>query len=450
MSTILNSSEDNNNNNNLNQNQNAFATIKSNNEHQQQTDSNLTKKLLTEHRDLSSSSGTSSLSQAVHAALANVIQDPLITATGDSCVTNHQSYGGGDSTINNTNQCENSISEQLTSSKINSLITNDNIKSTTQIDLTTTNNENIDLSSNSSTCNYTMAQNNNHIILDSNNLNGRTIKNLDNNQQSMNNALKYRAERTLTFENVLIGDSTLKYLDPARFDIERKTYIKTMRGKRVAQALEFIQTTRFIGTKKIMFHIGANDLNRDKLSEQEVSEQIKELIVTTKTFSPQSEVYISLIFPRQSNDESRIKTEKLNYLLQAMASPELKVFIISHPNISHDIRGCFEDSTHLSKAKGTILFEENIKKAMGLKISTISSNNNQRISSMCLNTNKFPTTTTTRLPLGLKLSNTNTNSNLYNVNNNALINPNNIVNMNMLNANALSAYLSFLVGGFRS
>lgn len=65
-----------------------------------------------------------------------------------------------------------------------------------------------------------------------------------------------------------------------------------------------------------MFHIGANDLNRDKLSEQEVSEQIKELIVTTKTCSPQSEVYISLIFPRQSSDESRIKTEKLNSLLQ--------------------------------------------------------------------------------------------------------------------------------------
>ncbi len=114
-----------------------------------------------------------------------------------------------------------------------------------------------------------------------------------------------------------------------------------------------------------------------------------------------------------------------------MASPELKVFVISHPNISHDIRGCFEDSTHLSKAKGTILFEENIKKIMGLKKSSI-----------CL--------TPTRRPLGLKLSNTNTNSNGYNINNNALINPNNLVNMNMLNANALSAYLSFLMGGFRS
>lgn len=67
-----------------------------------------------------------------------------------------------------------------------------------------------------------------------------------------------------------------------------------------------------------MFHIGANDLNRDKLSEQEVSEQIKELIVTTKTVSPQSEVYISLIFPRQSNDESRQKTDKLNFLLQGI------------------------------------------------------------------------------------------------------------------------------------
>ena len=124
-----------------------------------------------------------------------------------------------------------------------------------------------------------------------------------------------------------------------------------------------------------------------------------------------------------------------------MTSPELKVFIISHPNISHDIRGCFEDSTHLSKAKGTILFEENIKKIMGLKKA---SNTNQQLSSI---SNKFPSN---RLPLGIKLSNTNTNSNGYNVNNNALINPNGLVNMNMLNANALSAYLSFLVGGFRS
>jgi hypothetical protein len=119
-----------------------------------------------------------------------------------------------------------------------------------------------------------------------------------------------------------------------------------------------------------------------------------------------------------------------------MTSPELKVFIISHPNISHDIRGCFEDSTHLSKAKGTILFEENIKKIMGLKKTSNSST--------YINTNKFPTTN--RHPLGLKLSNTNN----YNMNNNALINPNGLVNMNMLNANALSAYLSFLVGGFRS
>ena len=83
-----------------------------------------------------------------------------------------------------------------------------------------------------------------------------------------------------------------------------------------------------------MFHIGANDLNRDKLSEQEVSEQIKELIVTTKTVSPQSEVYVSLIFPRQSSDESRMKTEKLNNLLQGLllsiASNERKAFSSSH------------------------------------------------------------------------------------------------------------------------
>jgi hypothetical protein len=129
-----------------------------------------------------------------------------------------------------------------------------------------------------------------------------------------------------------------------------------------------------------------------------------------------------------------------------MASPELKVFVIAHPNISHDIRGCFEDSTHLSKAKGTILFEENIKTAMNLKKpSSITSNSNPRLSSTSSNTNKL---SNTRYPLGLRLSNSNLNS--YNMNNNALINPTNLVNMNVLNANALSAYLSFLVSGFRS
>ena len=68
--------------------------------------------------DLSSSTGTSSLSQAVHAALANVIQDPLITATGDNtCVSHHSSFGGdGDSTGNNSIRCENcsKLRQQLT------------------------------------------------------------------------------------------------------------------------------------------------------------------------------------------------------------------------------------------------------------------------------------------------------------------------------------------------
>lgn len=68
-----------------------------------------------------------------------------------------------------------------------------------------------------------MAQNNNHLTQDNSHSHGRMNKN-----ELNTSSMKYRAERTLTFENVLIGDSTLKYLDPARFDVERKTYIKTM------------------------------------------------------------------------------------------------------------------------------------------------------------------------------------------------------------------------------
>lgn len=219
----------------------------------------------------------------------------------------------------------------------------------------------VDLSSNSSTCHYGMAQNNNnHTLVDNGNYDGRMSRSLANvnaNHESapMSSTVKYRAERTLTFENVLIGDSTLKYLDPARFDIERKTYIKTMvtsssrddkvtlsatsvaneslkrsnsfkpPGLSVRRRCTFpsLMFTNVIGDRVShfsMFHIGANDLNRDKLSEQEVSEQIKELIVTTKTVSPQSEVYISSIFSRQSSEESRLKTEKINSLLQGSRS----------------------------------------------------------------------------------------------------------------------------------
>ena len=121
------------------------------------------------------------MSQAVHAALANVIQDPLITTTGDSHITNQPSLESGDSTINNLNQCENcsklrqqltlliyevlnlentmeskiceyvqrrlseiAVSEQLTSSSSSSKINiNDNIQSIEQTDFIATNHENI-------------------------------------------------------------------------------------------------------------------------------------------------------------------------------------------------------------------------------------------------------------------------------------------------------------------
>lgn len=60
------------------------------------------------------SSGTSALSQAVHAALANVIQDPLIAATGGDSSLNP--LASGDGTIHLNNRCENcsKLRQQLT------------------------------------------------------------------------------------------------------------------------------------------------------------------------------------------------------------------------------------------------------------------------------------------------------------------------------------------------
>lgn len=213
------------------------------------------------------------MSQAVHAALANVIQDPLSTAAGESCLSNHASLAAGDSTASASNHCQNcsklrqqltlliyevlnlentmeskiceyvqrrlndiAVSEQLTATKSH---TTEPAKSAAPLDFAAANSDSVgnvtvaahasprpsvDLSSNSSTCNYSMAQNNNHMMLDGTHSSERANKSLD----SLSGPLKYRAERTLTFENVLIGDSALKYLDPARFDVERKTYIKTM------------------------------------------------------------------------------------------------------------------------------------------------------------------------------------------------------------------------------
>lgn len=286
------------------------------------------------------SNKSSSLSQTVHAALANVIQDPLVLASGNE--NNLTSMGSGDSSSNVSNRCQNcsKLQQQLTLLIYEVL----NLENTME----------------SKICEYVQRRLAEIVVAPEEKISNKNV------ELSANK--KFRAERTLTFENVLIGDSTLKYLDPARFDADRKTYIKTMVERRRRnifgrfffsfvekfssvffsaenESLKFSNSFKRrvlserrkcsarLFAKKIeeknkmksvflfrMFHIGANDLNRDKLTEQEVSEQIKELIVTTKTVSPQSDLYISLIFARQANDESRLKTEKLNALLQGKTS----------------------------------------------------------------------------------------------------------------------------------
>lgn len=62
--------------------------------------------------------GTSSLSRAVHAALANVIQDPIVTATGstDNNQTTMIAASGDSLSMKNLNTCENcsKLRQQLT------------------------------------------------------------------------------------------------------------------------------------------------------------------------------------------------------------------------------------------------------------------------------------------------------------------------------------------------
>lgn len=175
--------------------------------------------------------GPSSLSQAVHAALANVIQDPLIAATGDA------SMASGDTSTNSSARCENcsKLRQQLTlliyevlnlENTMESKICEYVQRRLSEIAVTEQVNHSNGLlksTSENSRSSETIAEEINDSTMAENNNNHHHLL-----ENSNSNSFKYRAERTLTFENVLIGDSTLKYLDPARFDVERKTYIKTM------------------------------------------------------------------------------------------------------------------------------------------------------------------------------------------------------------------------------
>ncbi|KAI0979542.1 hypothetical protein GJ496_000582 [Pomphorhynchus laevis] len=192
--------------------------------------------------------------------------------------------------------------------------------------------------------------------------------------------------RTLSFQNVIIGDETLKYLRPAAFDRERASYIKTIHSAKVSDIRNFMMTTRFFGTRKLMFHVGEYELNYEEQTPKEVAANLKLLVVLAKTLIPQCQIFMSLQFPLYGCCVSRDKTKELNIAILALESEKFNVTCIRHDKIFLSPSGCFEDAYHLSQLKGTQLFAGSLKFGMRLhslvendlssksKISLLSSN----------------------------------------------------------------------------
>ncbi|KAL7671195.1 hypothetical protein ACOME3_006099 [Neoechinorhynchus agilis] len=175
-----------------------------------------------------------------------------------------------------------------------------------------------------------------------------------------------KPSRYLDFRVILLGDQNLKYVKPGIFDYRRETYIRTFTEGRLEGIKNFILTTKFVNLRKFVLHAGAEDLNEDALSPDEVALRIKAIIFAIKSLAPGCEVYISLQFMWKDDSESEHKTKLLNRLIKQMACNDMKIFVIPQSDLVHSPPGMFENSKFVNQDHGTPMFVSEIKKVLRL------------------------------------------------------------------------------------
>ena len=166
---------------------------------------------------------------------------------------------------------------------------------------------------------------------------------------------------------ILIGDSTVKYIDKERF-LSRsfKTHIQRFSTSEITKK-HVDEWQRDIDVKYVIIHNGVNDV-RDGKSAEYIINNLKGTFTKLSTILPNAELsYSEMLYigSEISNPELNSKVKAINENMRAWCSENGMTFI-PHRSLQTGGDDLFDDNVHISRGGGTALFVSDVHRAVGL------------------------------------------------------------------------------------
>ena len=142
-------------------------------------------------------------------------------------------------------------------------------------------------------------------------------------------------------EYVLIGDSNIRYISPKKFP----TPIAKIRCPTLQKLSEVLRNIEIPNAKKILLHLGTNDL--ETTTPDEFSQFITAALTTITSRFPDAELSISSILPRSDNQQRKVimANDIISQIISELPWADL-IQIMHHPYINSRM---LADDKHLDR-----------------------------------------------------------------------------------------------------
>ncbi|KAI8495429.1 G-protein coupled receptor [Branchiostoma belcheri] len=152
------------------------------------------------------------------------------------------------------------------------------------------------------------------------------------NGQSQTRPTERRSDDPILAEIVIIGDSNTRGIVPSVLYPGKLTAKHS--AMKVPQAIELITETNYSDPKCIVYHVGTNDI-REERAANGVTENLRQLVTTTRSKYPNADIVMSAIPPR--NDKQLMEvTRDVNTFLHILHQETAFISLADNDNLGED------------------------------------------------------------------------------------------------------------------
>lgn len=170
------------------------------------------------------------------------------------------------------------------------------------------------------------------------------------------------AEQNKRFSTVIIGDWIISRLQGWRMsDKKNKVVVRSFAGAKVNDLYHYLVPTLETKPDRIILHIGMNDLRNEE--PKEVAENVVKLCEFIEKKSPNTQILISELTPRNNSEATNKSRDEVNKILRSFNRTR-DWQIISHSDMN---TGCLNTrGVHLN-SRGTSVLARNLKSYISSK-----------------------------------------------------------------------------------